>query len=119
MLSSCHQIFRQLFFKESSAAEMGTSCASMNRTAKSNAKKGPEEDYNAFKDFVDRETEAHIISRWMVFAGMTDMKGIASYWLLLVNFLTKLKVQWHTLKHAQHSIFFDRISKCKTYSRHI
>ena len=90
MLSSCHQIFRQLFFKETSAAEMGTSCAPMNRTAKSNAKKGPEEDYNAFKDFVDRETEAHIISRWMVFAGMTDMKGIASYWLLLVNFLTKL-----------------------------
>ena len=90
MFSSCHQIFRQLFFKESSAAEMGTSCASMNWTAKSNAKKGPEEDYNAYKDFIDHETEAHIISRWMVFAGMTDRKGIAHYWILLVNSLTKL-----------------------------
>ena len=86
MFSSCQQIFKQLFFKESSAAEMGTSCASMNRT-------GPEEDYNAFKDFIDRETEAHIISRWMVFAGMTDMKGIASSGLLFVNFLTKLGKQ--------------------------
>lgn len=90
MFSSCQQIFKQLFFKESSAAEMRTSCASMNRTGKSNAKKGPDEDYNAFKDFIDRETEAHIISRWMVFTGMTDMKGIASSGLLLVNFLTKL-----------------------------
>ena len=84
VFSLCHQIFRQLFFKESSAAEMGTSCASMNQTAKSNAKKGPEEDYNAYKDFIDRETEAHIVSRWMVFA------GIAHYWILLVNCLTKL-----------------------------
>lgn len=48
----------------------------MNRTGKSNAKKGPEDDYNAFKDFIDRETEAHIISKWMLFAGMSDMKGI-------------------------------------------
>lgn len=59
----------------------------MNRTGKSNAKKGPEEDYNAFKDFIDRETEAHIISRWMVFAGMTDMKGIACSGLLYSEFL--------------------------------
>ena len=48
----------------------------MNRTGKSNAKRGPEEDYNAFKDFIDRETEAHIITKWMLFSGMTDMEGI-------------------------------------------
>ena len=72
----CTQIFKQLFFKEGSAAEMGTSCASMNRTGKSNAKRGPEKDYNAFKDFIDRETEAHIITKWMLFSGMTDMEGI-------------------------------------------
>ncbi|KAJ7331118.1 Serine palmitoyltransferase 2 [Desmophyllum pertusum] len=47
----------------------------MNRTGKSNAKKGPDVDYNAFRDFTDRETEAHIITRWMVFVGMTDMEG--------------------------------------------
>ena len=46
----------KLIFKESSAAELGTTCASMNRTGKSNAKKGPEKDYNAFRDFTDRET---------------------------------------------------------------
>ena len=47
----------------------------MNRTGKSNAKKGPEKDYDAFRDFVDRETEAHIVTRWTEFVGMGDMKG--------------------------------------------
>jgi hypothetical protein len=51
-------------------AQIGTTCASMNRTGKTNAKKGPDVDYNAFKDFFDRETEAHIISWWMDFVGM-------------------------------------------------
>ena len=51
-------------------AQLGTACASMNRTGKTNAKKGPDIDYNAFKDFFDRETEAHIISWWMDFVGM-------------------------------------------------
>ena len=62
----------KLFFKESSAAEICTACASMNRTGKSNAKKGPEKDYNAYRDFTDRETEAHIIARWLKFVGMTN-----------------------------------------------
>ena len=65
----------KLFFSDSSAAEIGTSCASMNRTGKSNAKKGPDKDYNAFREFTDRETEAHIITRWMQFVGMNDMEG--------------------------------------------
>ena len=55
-------------------AQIGT-CASMNRTGKTNAKKGPDADYNAFKDFFDRETEAHIISCWMDFVGMETMKS--------------------------------------------
>ena len=33
----------------------------MNRTGKTNAKKGPKVDFNAYKDFHDREIEAHII----------------------------------------------------------
>ena len=69
------QICMKLFFKESSAAEIGTARASMNRTGKSNAKKGPEKDYNAHRDFTDRETEAHIIARWMKFVGMTSVEG--------------------------------------------
>ena len=65
----------------------------MNRTGKSNAKKGPEVDYNAFKDSIDRETEAHIISRWMIFAGMADVKGIASSNLLNTEFIN---ISWLT-----------------------
>ena len=47
----------------------------MNRTGKTNAKKGPKVDYNAYKDFHDRETEAHIIASFMKFAGMTSIEG--------------------------------------------
>ena len=28
---------------------------------------------NAFSDFTQRETDAHIIARWIAFAGMKDM----------------------------------------------
>jgi len=61
----------KLFFKDSSAAEIGTTCASMNRTRKSNAEK----DYNAYRDFTDRDTEAHIVARWMKFVGMASLEG--------------------------------------------
>ena len=40
-------------------AQIGTTFASMNRTGKTDAKKGPDIDYNAFKDVFDRETESH------------------------------------------------------------
>lgn len=61
--------------KEGSAAEVGTSHASMNRSGKSNAKKDPDKDYNTYKEFFDRESEAHVITRWMHFAGMTSFEG--------------------------------------------
>ena len=54
---------------------MGTTCSLMNKTAKTNAKKGPDKDYNAYKDFFTRETEGHIITKWMLFAGIDDLKG--------------------------------------------
>ena len=71
-------------------------CASMNRTGKSNAKKGPDIDYNAFKDFFERETEAHIICKWMEFAGMDSIEGrlfILFYLIFLhsFNFYCKYK----------------------------
>jgi hypothetical protein len=47
----------------------------MNRTGKTNAKKGTDLDYNAFKDFFVRETEAHVISRWMEFVGMESIES--------------------------------------------
>ena len=51
----------------------------MNRTGKSNAKKGPDKDYNSFKEFMDRETEAHLLARWMKFTGMTSLEGRMCY----------------------------------------
>lgn len=49
--------------------------ASMNRTGKTNAKKGPKVDFNAYKDFHNREIEAHIIASFMEFAGMKSVQG--------------------------------------------
>ena len=66
-----------LFVKAESASSIGTSYASMNRCGKTNAKKGPDKDYNSFKEFMDRETEAHVIAKWMHgFAGIENFKGI-------------------------------------------
>ena len=49
----------------------------MNRTGKTNAKRGPKEDYNAFKEFHDREIEGHVIASFMTYTGMKSMEGIA------------------------------------------
>ena len=70
---------RKIFFKGESAPEIGTSCASMNRTGKTNAEKGPKDDYNAFKEFHDRETEGHILASFMTYSGMNSMEGIGKY----------------------------------------
>ena len=64
-----------LFVKEESAANIGTSYASMNRCGKTNAKKGPDKDYNSYKEFIDQETEAHVIAKWMGFVGMDNFEG--------------------------------------------
>ena len=64
-----------MFYKEDSATEIGTSCASMNRTGKTNAKKGPHKDYNAYRDFHDREFESHVVSAFMEYAEMKSVEG--------------------------------------------
>ncbi|CAB3979299.1 PREDICTED: uncharacterized protein LOC107327384 [Paramuricea clavata] len=63
---------------EESANELGTTCSLMNKTGKTNAKKGPDKDYNAYKDFFTRETEGHIVAKWMIFAGMDDLQSSPS-----------------------------------------
>ena len=50
----------------------------MNRTGKTNARKGAE-DYNAYRDFHDREVEAHILAAFMTFAGMQTFYGMCSF----------------------------------------
>ncbi|CAH3041599.1 unnamed protein product, partial [Porites evermanni] len=47
----------------------------VNRSACSNARQGPRKQYNAFKDFHDSETTAHILAAWMQFTGMNDIEG--------------------------------------------
>ena len=47
----------------------------MNRTGKTNAKQGPMADYNAYKDFHDREFEAHVLASFMTFSGMKTAGG--------------------------------------------
>ena len=69
------QIAEELFVKGESSGEIGTTVASMNRTGKFTAKTGPYDEYNAFKEFFDRETEAHIIAAWLSFAGIQKMSG--------------------------------------------
>lgn len=61
---------------EKSSGEKGTSFAEMNRSSCSNAKKGPTKYYNAFKDFHESETSAHIVAAWMQFSGMHKIEGL-------------------------------------------
>ena len=48
-----------MFVKNATAAELGTSRASMNHTGKSNTAKGVKT-HNEYKDFQSREVEAHM-----------------------------------------------------------
>ena len=59
----------------SSAGEVGTSRASINRTGKTNAAKGVENHYNEYKEFHARETEAHICASFMEMTGMQKISG--------------------------------------------
>lgn len=47
----------------------------MNRTGKTNAKKGPDKDYNAFRDFHNREVEAKIIASFLTHIGAPNLEG--------------------------------------------
>ena len=80
---------KKIFFSNDSSREVGSMCASMNRTGKTNAKKGPKVDFNAYKDFHDREIEAHIIASFMEFAGMKSVQGddtciLSSNWAVII-----------------------------------
>ena len=64
-----------MFVNHSSAAEVGTSKASINRTGKTNASKGVENNYNEYSEFHARETEAHICASFMEMTGMNKITG--------------------------------------------
>ena len=64
----------KMFVNQSSAAEIGTTRASINRTGKTNAAKGVENHYNEYSEFHAREVEAHICAS---FIEMTEMEKIS------------------------------------------
>ena len=78
---------REDIFSNDSAGDVGSTCASMNRTGKSYAKKGPKVGYNAYKDFHHRETEAHIIASFLKFAGMSSIEGKVTVWQMSYDFV--------------------------------
>ena len=63
-----------MFVNHSSAAEVGTSRASINRTGKTNAAKGVENHYNEYSEFHAREVEAQMCASFME---MTEMEKIS------------------------------------------
>lgn len=71
-MSCLLQIEKKVFFKDESTAEVGTTSASINRTGKTNAKKGAD-DYNSYKKFHEREIEGHVVASFMVPCGMLSM----------------------------------------------
>lgn len=64
-----------MFVNHSSAAEVGTSMASINRRGKTNASKGVENHYNEYSEFHARETEAYICASFMEMTGMNKITG--------------------------------------------
>lgn len=65
----------ELFVKPQSAGEIGTSRASINRTGKTNASKGCHTNYNDYKEFHEREVEAHICAAFMNMSSMSKIDG--------------------------------------------
>ena len=72
-----------------SAAEVGTSAASINRTGKTNARKGIQSNYNDYKDFHQREMEAHICAAFMDMLSMGTLEGMITHFIpiSMYNFL--------------------------------
>lgn len=65
----------EMFVDNSSASEIDTSQASMNRTGKTNAAKGVKSHYNEYKDFHKCEVEGHILAAFMELSGMSKLEG--------------------------------------------
>lgn len=66
----------KLFFKKELLGDVGSICVFMNRCGKINVKVGFMVDYNAYKDFYDREFEVYVIVFFMIYVGMEIMEGI-------------------------------------------
>ena len=65
-----------MFVNHSSAAEVGTSRASINRTGTTNATKDVKNHFNEYSEFHKREIEAHLYASFMEMMGMNNITGI-------------------------------------------
>lgn len=61
-----------MFVNHSSAAEVGTSRASINRTGTTNATKGVKNHFNEYSEFHKREIEAHLCASFLEMMGMNN-----------------------------------------------
>lgn len=77
----------EMFVKNESAAELGTSRANMNRTGKTNAAKGVHNNYNEYKDFHSREVESHICASFMEMCGISKIDGTLHYYRPVLMFM--------------------------------
>ncbi len=61
--------------KHASSTEVGTTRASINRTHKTNAARGIDSGYNEYKEFHEREIEAHVCAAFMEMTDMSTLEG--------------------------------------------
>ena len=78
------QLKENIFQKASSGSQHGTTQWSLNVTNMTNAKKGPKDAFNAYKDFSDVELDAQIVAATMVHFNMETIDGMKLNVLLRV-----------------------------------
>ncbi|CAB3997520.1 hypothetical protein AC249_AIPGENE16794 [Paramuricea clavata] len=115
------------FVSNASASDIGTSRANMNRTGKYNAAKGGERHYNEYKEFHQREIEAHICASFMEMSGMNNLSDVPREdrrkWFLelCVQYVNKFLINFEVEPFLQASTdtFPCRIEGCtKMYAHH-
>ncbi|XP_078581266.1 uncharacterized protein LOC144864791 isoform X2 [Branchiostoma floridae x Branchiostoma japonicum] len=77
-IRNLHGIHMRIFFSEKSAKERGTMCSNMNVLKNTNAKKGPDKDYNAYKEFVEKDTDALLLAATMDHFNMESLEDTPS-----------------------------------------
>lgn len=65
-----------MFVHDSSAKEIGTSRASMNRVGKTRAAQGVKKRFNEYKEFHQSEVKGHICSSFMEMLNMKNLDGM-------------------------------------------
>lgn len=97
-----------MFVDHSSAGEIGTTRASINRTGKTNASKGVENHYNEYSEFHSREIEAHICASFMEMHGMKTIDGNAIH----------IKSEWSDPRRNRHDRPIRPSSKFSNHFSH-